>query len=192
MALTEDGLRKVRYWHRDRDRAGRAAPAGVLGRGALLSMAASWTPTGGERGDRHLVGGVSADVHRTGRTGAGVQPAGAATGRGVAPGALPSGPGHDAAVSTTAFRTETTRLAQAQPDSGVFGWKLPVVGVPVSGGLVVVQLFPARATRRTLNAGLLVATAACLLSHRDPDGGVVHGFEAVIARAISAEYYPAG
>ncbi|WP_083753343.1 hypothetical protein [Actinosynnema sp. ALI-1.44] len=60
------------------------------------------------------------------------------------------------------FHAETTRLAQAQSDAGVIGWVFLGVGMLALGGLVVVQVYLARATRRVLNAGMLAATVAAV------------------------------
>ncbi|RSM78673.1 hypothetical protein DMH04_32955 [Kibdelosporangium aridum] len=60
------------------------------------------------------------------------------------------------------YMAETTRLEEAQNQAGVVGWTLLVVGVLVLGGLVAVQIYLTRTTRRVLNAGLLVATLAAL------------------------------
>ncbi|ALG10034.1 hypothetical protein AOZ06_26860 [Kibdelosporangium phytohabitans] len=60
------------------------------------------------------------------------------------------------------FHAETTRLAQAQEDAGVVGWVFLGVGLLVLGGLVAVQIYLARTTRRVLNAGMLAATVAAV------------------------------
>ncbi|MET0234813.1 MAG: hypothetical protein ABW224_09270 [Kibdelosporangium sp.] len=58
------------------------------------------------------------------------------------------------------YQAETTRLAQAQAKTGVVGWFPLGLGILAVGGLVVAQVYLARATNRVLNAGLLVATVA--------------------------------
>jgi hypothetical protein len=62
------------------------------------------------------------------------------------------------------YQTETTRLADAQADASVVGWFLLALGILAVGGLVVVQIYLARSTKRVLNAGLLTATALTIIA----------------------------
>lgn len=60
------------------------------------------------------------------------------------------------------YREELAKLASAQRDAGSVTWFAIVVGVLTLAALVAGQLYLRETTRRTLNRGLLAATAAVL------------------------------